>query len=128
MKKIAILFVIVMVLGVLSTSGCIEADKMNTIYPIFKDSNITAEYAEDIAYTHVRHRIAEANSQTLTNQIRRSWLSKPVLNGNIYTISVHVPGVGAMVPDFDVYIDKYNGNVTDNLPSNWAATAKSNFD
>ena len=143
MKKIVIIMVLVIIIGVLSTSGCVgewvdtilkgqnfvdpQKNNQNVNSEGEVDHHLTYERAEEIVIDHVKARIAELSS-TLSSSVDKSWIEESTLNGSIYTYRIHAPGVGAGVPDFEVYVNLKNGDVSDNLPSNWAAQTQSNFD
>lgn len=117
MKKILIIFTLLISVGVISTSGC-------GLTPATPKENITDDQAEKIALAHVKARMAEL-STTLSGQVDKSWFGTTQWDGRSYIFPVHPPGVGSMAPDFEVYVDIYKGNVSDSLPANWVSTTKS---
>lgn len=135
MKKITgILFVMVIVVGVLSTSGCdFLADSSGRPGDVGYEAKRSTNEAKNMALAHVKKRMAEISPE-LSQQVTMSWIGEPVENygDNVYDIAVHAPtsGQGASgIPDFTVRVamDTKYDTVYDDLPSNWASKIKSNF-
>jgi hypothetical protein len=140
MKKIVIIMVLVIIVGVLSTSGCVGEwvdtilKGQNFVYPQKNNQNeqtnstkISLEDAKKLALAHVKKRMAEGSAE-LSNQVDERWLQDPKISREEFSFPVHAPGVGAHVPDFYVYVDVKTGEVDDNLSKFWVQDTKSDFD
>lgn len=126
MKNVLTIFMLVIVAVVISTSGCtIDPADDQQYGEVDHSINHNGPEAENIVIEHVKARMAELSS-TLSFQVDRSWITDSHLDhDSSYTFNIHAPGVGAMVPDFEVYLDYKTRNISDNLPSDWAAQSKS---